>query len=343
MSNSEIPEFRITSEISICQDSFLDNVPERLINVEIQIIQNNDNSIKYQDTGTAQKNKKSSRKKYVYSSKLLEKSQWPKLKISGSYVRESRYSRNSKDSQGNTNQYDINKIVLTTSLTQSLQRLSKEEEQKIANQSSQTRPLRYPCFSPYATVNRNIVIPTSDIPIKELPHPLQSKTINESTNPFQSNKVKESYSYRYQNNDADNTFLRLNGYSQNDPFFGTRSNNSNFYTSSFYQPNTNESRIAQRQKNKKSSSPKSPKRQKNSSIPTSSALTTFDNTFNNNDSVAKTMQPQPSVPLIFRTEMRKKTKNDSLNNRPYFTTCQEPLKKRPATYIEMISSTSHII
>ena len=342
MSNSEIPEFRISSEISICKDSFLDNIPERFINVEIQIIHNNDNDNSLDHQTVKPKNKKASRKKYVYTSTALERSRWPKLKISSSYIRESPYSRKNKDNEKDQNNdvpSSTNKIILRTSLTQSLQSLSKEEEEKIANQSPRTRPLKYPCFSSYASVNRNLVIPTSDVPIKELPHPLQSKTI------------KEYPSYTYQKNDTNDPFMRFNGYSANDPYFGTSSTriNSSLYSSSIYHPRDNYTQTSKKPKNnqtkKKSSTPKSAKTNKISTIETPSATTTFDTSspYFDYNSAAKTMMPQPSVPVIFRTEMRKKNKNEFLNNRPYFTTCQEPLSKRPATINEMRSTSSHII
>lgn len=341
MSISDIPEFRVSSEISICQDSFCDNIPERFINVEIQIIHHNDNSIN--SPNSTQKGKKTLRKKYAYSSTILEKSKWPNLKISGPYIRESRNFRNPKEAQNNQNneiKYGNNQIMLTASLTQSLQRISKEEEQRIANQSPMTRPLRRPCFSSYVTANKNLVIPTSNAPIKELPHPYQSKTMNNFT------------TYKHQNDDSNDPFMRFNGYSTNDQLFKTSTiNTSNhFYPFSAYQTSSS-AQNHQKGKNAKkggnSSTPttkKTSKAQKNTINPTITT-TKFDTipSIYNYESDSKSMMLQQTVPVIFRTEMRKKTRKESMNNRPYFTTCQEPLSKRPSTLNEMRSSTSHII
>ena len=78
MSFLDIPEFIVSSEISICKGSYCDNVPERMINVEIQIMNNFMNSIRQK---LAMKSTKKLGRKYVYSSTILAKNQWPKLKV----------------------------------------------------------------------------------------------------------------------------------------------------------------------------------------------------------------------------------------------------------------------
>lgn len=332
MSFLDIPEFIVSSEISICKGSYCDNVPERMINVEIQVI-NNQNTSSIQNV--TQKSMKLSGKKYIYSSETLEKSQWPKLKISSSYIRESPSYRKSKEIQDDRNnvlQRSSKYIMLETSLTQSLQRLSQEELQKIATQSPRTRPLRPPCFNPYVATNRNLVIPTSDAPFHDLPHPLQSKTMNATS----SNKQQS--------------------FSMNDPFIRFNNFADYSYISTYNQLNSKTHNIQKKKRSKaemnslsNTIAPESTKTLNQRFYPNSPATNTLElNIPHFKDdysliSAEKTNEIQQSVPIIFRTEMRKKKNSSALNGRPYFTTCQEPLVKRPSTLKEISTNSSYII
>lgn len=292
-SSNEMP-YVVTSEMSISSNSINNDIYERKIDVKVKSQDNasegSNTAVHYQETElTDNLSQYISTSKYMTDS--LQKNQWPKLQISSSYISQS--PLNSAKSKPIQNDKSIsaqdNKIILASSPAHSLEKLSKEDEEKIANRSPRTRKLKPPFFDPSATPHKNFLIAESNYQEKD-PNKREKTSIN-------------NY-YDHLNSDFNSQIQRTNSFS-NSSFRKTKTSTSKSTLGSSSIQNISNGKTIQ------------------------SDLFSHNNTSN-------LTQKAEKIGVIYRKPRPKTLKSD---DRPYFTTSQAPLTKRPCRYYEMGSTT----